>query len=1083
MLLPWLCFTGLLPALTRPLRFERLSIEDGLSQTAVLAILQDRAGFLWIGTEDGLNRYDGNSFTVYRNDPSDPSSLPSNFAWAIEQDDAGDLWLATNGGGIAKWERDADSFVRFGKDSTHGELAGQEVRTLHVASGSVWIGTRGQGLGRLDPASGELSHFRHDPEDPNSLSHDHVFVIVTDRQGSLWIGTDDGLNRLEPSTGRVARYLHDPLDANSLSDNRIRSIFEDRGGSLWIGTYDGGLNRLDRETGRFVHFRSDPSDPQSLSHDRVRAIFEDDAQRLWIGTADGLNLMDRRKGTFSRYTHDPADPGSLADNEVMSLFQDRSGLLWIGTKSGGLNKWNPRTWSFGHYTVDPHDPQGLGHRNVSAFSEDRSGRLWVGTFGGGLSVIDRRDGEVTQYRTRTGTGAALSDDRVMALLHDHEGTAWVGTLSGGLNRFDPAKGSFDVFRHDPADPASLSSDAIMSLFEDREGDLWVGTFGGGVSRLNLQTEAFTRFSHDLSDPATLSNPRATCFAETPDGRLWIGTDGGGLNLHDGASQSLRHVRHDPDDLWALSSDVIYSLHVDPAGDLWVGTRKGLNRLLESDRPDDKPRFESYGQADGLPNEVVYGIHSDTSGHLWLSTNRGLARFDPQSRTFKGYHRSHGLQSEEFNFGAHYRSTTGEMFFGGINGFNAFFPRRVEINTEAPAVVLTSFQKLNEPVTTDPPIYQLDAMELAHRDDLVTFEFAALDFSSPQENRYAYMMEGFDPDWVELGNLHRATYSNLPGGRYVFRVRAANSDGVWNEAGIALALHVQPAPWETWWAYGSYGLIVLLALGAVFRVQHKKRMREAEYTLKLEKEVGNRTSDLAERNIELQEVNRRLSEASLTDSLTGLRNRRFLFEEVAKDIARVRRRYFDMARGVKTVDTFDLIFMMVDLDHFKSINDSCGHAAGDQVLIEVRNILLEASRDSDTVIRWGGDEFLVIGRDSNAQKSDALAERIRSRIAGNVFTLDDGQIVRTTCSVGYASYPFLRTDPDLLTWEQVLNLADSALYVAKKKRNAWVGYLSTDRSPSDEDLLGSIREAPDELVKNGSLEIRESSDDDASSAAG
>lgn len=1059
----------------RPIRFERLSLDEGLSQSTVLTLLQDREGYLWVGTEGGLNRYDGKSFRQYHHDSAAADSLPGNHVFDIAEDRHGNLWIATDGGGIARWERAGDRFTSYRHDPLDGAtLASNNVRTLHIdARGAVWVGTRGHGLDRLDPESAGVTHFRHDPADPSSLSHAQVNALTSDRQGQLWIGTGGGLDRLDPATGRLVRYRHDPLDPSSLADDRIRTLFEDRGGDLWVGT-EKGLHRLrNRETGEFEHFRHDPLDPNSLSHDTVRAIFEDDAGRLWVGTRAGLNLLDPERDGFSRYLSDPARLDSLPHDEIMAIGQDQGGVLWTGTKTGGLAKWNPRTWAFGHHSVEPSGPEGLSHPVVTSFSVDASQQAWIGTMGGGLNVLDRATGHWRHFRAGGGDGRAgsrgLSDDRVMALLHDRQGTLWIGTATQGVDAHDPAIGSFRNFRSDPDDQRTLSANGVMSLFEDRDGNVWVGTFGGGVNRFDRPDESFVRLT-ERAVGYDLATARVTSFTQDAAGALWAGTDGQGLYLLDGAGNFLRRYVQDRGDSTALTGDTVYDLHTDPEGVVWVGTRGGwLHRVEGSSDSPEGVSFRHFGTRDGLLNADIYGIESDAEGNLWLSTSRGLTRFDPAGGSVKHYNHNHGLQAE-FNFGAHYRSAGGDLFFGGIQGFNVFSPAKLEANDYEPPVVLRALSVNNAPVAVPPAG---GGIELGYRDDVVTFDFAALDFAATRENRYAYMLEGFDADWVDLGNESRATYTNLDAGSYRLRVKAANNDGLWSSRPLEIPLTVEPAPWETWWAYSTYFATALLAAFTFVRSQQRKVRREAEYSRKLETDVAARTRELRDRNDDLAALNEKLEEASLTDPLTGLRNRRFLFEQVTKDIYLVRRRYQAIAAGEVEPEVFDLVFMMVDLDRFKTINDSFGHAAGDRMLLEVRDVLLETCRESDIVIRWGGDEFLVVARDADPTMAEGLAERLRARIEARVLELGGGREARTTCSIGFACFPFLQSQPDVLSWDNVIQLADSALYRAKTHRNAWVGYLSTAKAADAEPPASLARVDLEEMIESGALEVRQS----------
>jgi diguanylate cyclase (GGDEF)-like protein len=1048
----------------RAMWFENLSLDQGLSQSTVLATYQDSEGFMWFGTENGLNRYDGYAFKHYERDPHVAGSLHDDFIWAIAEDLNRNLWLGTDGGGLARWDRSSDRFTAFRHvDGDPRTISDNKVRALAIdAHGKLWIGMTTKGVDQIDPTTGAvLARFRHDPANEESLSSDEVYALRVDSMGGIWVGTNGGLNRLEPGTGIVRRWRHDPQDPTSLSDDRIRAVFEDATGTIWVGTHKAGLNRLRSDGAGFDRFRHDPAQPGSNVDDRVRAILEDSSDRLWIATEGGLELMDRDAGTFTHYTHDPADTNSLADSRVVSLYQDRSGVLWIGTRSAGISKWNPNAWSFGHYKPDPRsEPQEAA--NVTSFTEDARGRLWVGSFGGGVLVYDRATGTQQRHRHDPANEASLSDDRVMALLTDQRGDVWAGTMGSGLDRLDADGRVQKRYRSEAADPQSLSADAIMALFEASNGDIWVGTFGGGVSRYDPATDRFVRYPSDPDDESMLGSPRATSFAEDARGSIWVGTDGGGLNLLDATNGRWRRFHHDPNDEHSLSSDTVYSLYVDPAGNLWAGTRAGLDRLVEQE--DGSVRFKHLSEEDGLANDVVYGIQSDDSGDLWLSTNHGLSRYNPRNGWIKSYHRSNGLQAEEFNFGAHRRNRSGELLFGGPNGFNAFMPSELALNLQPPPVVLTAVDKLNTPLATDVPYHHLQQLDLGFNDDVVTFEFAALDYTAPESNSYAYMLEGFDADWIEAGKRRRVTYTNLDRGDYVFRVKASNSDGVWNTAGLSLPITVAPAPWETWWAFAGYGLALCLVVFGVFGAQQRKLAREEEYSRRLEHEVKLRT-------VELEQRNKQLQEASLTDALTGLRNRRFLFEEVSKDVDLVRRIHEDVHGGAKREDVADLVFIMVDLDHFKPINDTCGHAAGDEMLLQVRDALVTACRNSDYVIRWGGDEFLIVGRHANYTESEALAERIRSMIERKVFGLGNGQVAHTTCSIGYACYPFVQHQPDLLTWEQVLGLADRAMYEAKVTRNATVGFRSTATTGKCERLYQRIQQDPQAVANEGFIETR------------
>ena len=1052
-------------------RFDRLSTEEGLSQTLVYTILQDRRGFLWIATQEGLNRFDGYRFTVFKHDRDDPTTLSNNAVWALAEDPDGSLWAGTDGGGLNQLQPSQGTFTAFRHNPADPKsLANDRVRALlRTREGVLWAGTDGGGVSRLERETGTFVHFRHDAGNPNSLSSDRVRSLFEDRDGAIWIATDGGgLNRFDPVTGRVQRFRHDSADPNSIGHDRVRSVFQDRDGAIWVATYEAGLSRFER--GRFEHFRHDPANPDSLSGNRVRVLMQDRAGTLWIGTDGGLDQWQPEARRFVHLRHDPTNRHSLDDDRVTALFQDKGGVLWVGTQ-GGLNKWHMATRAFELHRVRPSAASSLSSNAVNAIVTEGPNVVWIGTHAG-LNRLDRRTGQFTQYKHDPKNPRSLSDHRVMSLLVDRSGRLWAGTYENGLNLLDRERGTFTRYRHDPNDATSLGGNGITSILEGRHGALWVGVYRGGLNRFEPATGRATRFRHDPKDPTSLAHDAVISLHEDARGGLWVGTDRAGLDYFDAATGRFTHHRHDPKNPASLGSDTVFAIHEDRRGTLWIGTQGGgLSRWEAADRKAGRAVFRHYGERDGLPSMSVYGILEDYGGDLWLSTMRGVARLDPIKGTFRNFDTRDGLASHDFNFGAYHRAPSGEMFFGSNAGFNAFHPERILRNTHVPPVVLTSLAKLNR----EEKITDVQDIRLTHKDYVVSFEFAALDFATSDRNRYAYRLEGLDRDWVQSGTERRATYTNLAPGHYVFRVKASNGDGVWNEDGLAVRVRVLPPPWRTWWAYGLYALLIVAALGAYARAQARKLKREAEYSRRLEEEVRVRTSELKQRNVELQHANRKLEDASLCDSLTGLNNRRFLMTQVQQDVAVVERYYRKIALGVDVgaEDRPDFALMMIDLDGLKGLNDYHGHAAGDQALVQMRDILERACRKSDTIVRWGGDEFLVLARYVDGDMTAALAERIRRAVEEHSFEVGGPAKVHLRCSIGWALYPLMPVAPRLVTWEQVGTIADRALYAAKSSgRNAWVGLLSTLTTPID-DTVHLITHRPRILVQEGALEVRSS----------
>jgi diguanylate cyclase (GGDEF)-like protein len=1055
------------------LRFRHISLKEGLSQGVVLSIVQDRSGLMWFGTQEGLNRYDGYQFTTFAPDPNDPTSLLHASVRTVFEDRAGDIWVGTDGGGLSRFDRTTESFTHFTNDLANpASLSNNQVRVIYEdRAGTLWIGTDGGGLNELDRASETFTRFNHNPSNPFSLSHDQIRTIFEDRDGALWVGTTGGgLNKMEPQSRAFRHYRNDPNDPTSLSSDQVRIVYEDANQTLWVGTLGGGLNRFDRKSESFEHFRHDPEDPKSLAHDRVRALHQDSNATLWVATDGGLCEWRPETESFVRYEHDRTDPVSLSDNRVTAIVEDRGSVLWVGTYSG-VNAWNIGTGFFTHYKNDggsEDQPSGNVVFSIAGHEDD----VWVATYGDGLNRLDRRSGTFTHYRANPGNPNGLVDDRVMSLAVDTDGIVWAGTFNDGLEKLDPKTGNFTHYRHNPEDPHTLSRNGVTRIFEDSKGVLWVGTYRGGLNRFDHDRNEFIRYQHD-DESSSLSNDRVIAMAEGEAGILWIGTDGGGLNRFDTERNTFSVYRHDPDDPTSLSSDHIWVLLKDRQSRLWIGTQgAGLNRWDPTPRRNHRGEFRRYTTRDGLPSGVINGILEDESGHLWISTNRGISKFNPEAETFKNYDQAHGLQSDEFNHGAFYRASDGEMFFGGPNGFNAFYPNRVAENPHPPPVTLTSFLKFNQSVDLGQPVSEVREIELTHKDYVVAFEFAALDYTAPEKNRYMYQLEGFDEGWIDAGTLRRATYTNLGPRKYTFRVKAANNDGLWNEDGLAVSVNVIPPPWRTWWAYTLYGFCLLGFVFAYARRQSLKLEREAKYNRTLQLEVEARTQELAQQNKELAAFNRKLEEASLTDSLTGFWNRRFLLQQIPRELAQVTRQLKREADG-QTKNEKSLLFLMFDLDGFKGLNDTYGHAAGDRVLIQVRKMLLDVCRQSDTIIRWGGDEFLLVGRHADPETAEHLAERIRQSMEEKAFDVGLEQTVHLSCSIGFAFYPFDRSRPNFFSWEQVVGIADRALYVAKESgRNAWAGILG-NRIERNADLLTRINEDLEQLVAEGVVEIRDS----------
>ncbi|MFT4926157.1 MAG: ligand-binding sensor domain-containing protein/signal transduction histidine kinase [Phenylobacterium sp.] len=828
-------------------RFDRLSIEDGLSQTVVLSVLQDQQGFLWFATQDGLNRYDGYEFKIYRHDPANPKSLANNFVNTLFEDASGTLWVGTRDGGLDKYNASNQDFehYRHDPDDPHSISENNIKALFEDNNGDLWVGTSNSGLNRFDAKTGQFTRFIH-TDDETSLPHNKIWAINQDSQGILWIGTSGGLSRYHGEKQTFSHFRHNPVDHRSLSHNQVYAILEDSKNQLWIATRD-GLNRFNKQTKRFKRFSHDPANPYSLSHNRIKSLHEDQHGNLWIGTyAGGLNKYDPDRDWFTHFKHDPTNVNSLSDNSVRAIYGDRQGELWIGTFGGGVSKYNPRRERFDYFRHQISDPYSLSHAFVFAIFADRDNILWVGT-DNGLDRYDPQTQRFAHFKHDPAEPSSLSSNRIRAIYQDSLGSLWIGTVGGGLNRFNPASQSFEHFKHHSADPNSLSHNTVNTILEDSHQHLWVGTNGGGLNQYNRSSNNFVHFKHKTTDPLSLSHNIVRALHEDSEGILWVGTKGGGLSRFDSQSWQFKHYQYQPDNSNSLSHNSVEDIHQDSKGQLWIATKAGLSRFDPTTE-----RFTRYNKKDGLANDTILGILEDNQGLLWLSTNSGLSRFDPQLITAPGeknnpsavrnFDISDGLQSNEFNAGAYFKSISGELFFGGVNGFNRFFPENMKDDTQLPPVVLTDFLLFNQSVAIGTKISndqhnrfdyrqaidQVKKLTFTYRQNQMSFEFAALDYTNPMKNQYAYQLIGWDKNWIYTdAKNRRATYTNIPHGDYTLHVKASNSEGHWNEVGTTLPITILPPPWRTWWAWLIYGLLTLTLVSSLTsaKVQSKKVHQE------------------------------------------------------------------------------------------------------------------------------------------------------------------------------------------------------------------------------------------------------------------
>ena len=822
-----------LPQLNSPTQFERVVDEFGEVVTGASQVIQDRYGIIWIGSVDGLVRYDGYHYKFYMHDLDDPDSLGSNRITALLEDKNGILWVGTEGDGLDQFNRAKETFLHFRhRADISNSLSEGRVNVIYEdSSGKLWVGTSDGGLNLLEDYAGTFVHYAYDPEDPASIASDTVYAIYEDSSTNLWVGTNNGLDRLDRRTGEFTHFQHDPQNPTSLSHNAVYAIREDPWGMLWLGTYGGGLNRLDLEAGVFINYRFDPRDPTSLSNDIVTSLVVDRSGMLWIGTmGGGVNWMDPRTNSFVRYQYDTADPHSPSSSYINSLFEDRAAILWVST-SRMLDKYDPYKLKFTHQFFREH---------VTAIYEDQQDYLWVGAFDG-LYKYDTTIDQVTHFRYDPGSATSLSEWRVSVIIEDQPSTLWVGTNGGGLNRFDSKYQTFVVYRHDPRNLESVPSDIITALYIDRQRNLWVGT-DNGLSSFDRADGRFINLPLSTA-PTELGGSRIVrAILEDQQGRLWIGTEGGGLKRFEPDTGMITTFRHNTNDPNSLNNNMIYALFEDSNGILWIGTEGGLHRFNQ-----ESEIFTCYGVEQGLPDDEVYAILEDQFGYLWISTGNGLSKFNPVTGVFRNYDAEDGLQDNQFSTAA-VRRRTGDMLFGGVNGISTFSPGQISDNPYIPPIVLLDVRQDGQQMQMEQSVESMTDLTISGLVHNFEFEFAALSYSQPERNQHAYLLEGYDDTWNYLGTERTGRYTDLPGGTYTLRLKGANDDGVWNETGLAIRLTIMPPFWETRWFWGLIIGIVVIGAVAGYRI---RVMSVHARNQELEQQIAERTKESELRRKELE----------------------------------------------------------------------------------------------------------------------------------------------------------------------------------------------------------------------------------------
>jgi signal transduction histidine kinase/ligand-binding sensor domain-containing protein len=825
-------------------KFEYITPDDGLSQASVGCLLQDKDGFMWFGTMNGLNKFDGFRFMKYYHNPADSTSVAGNQIDCIFEDSHGELWIGGDGG-ISVYNRDLDVFKSFRhNDKDTNSLIGHRAFSIFEDSkGRYWVGSMGDGLNLFNGKDNKFTHFIHSESNINSISNNDIRSIIEDNEGNILIATmGGGLNLLNPETKNIIRFLHDENDPKSVSFNDIFSLTKDAHGTIWVGTLGGGLCRMNYSgSGKysFDNFRPVADD---VRRNKILALYADHKDGIWIGTENGgLDYFSIRNKTFVNYRVDENNPNSLNNNSVHAICEDKTGNLWIGTYTGGVNVVKKNKKKLYTYAKIPGNPNSLSYNAVSCFFEDKESNLWIGTDGGGLNIWNRKKNQMIHYNSKN---SSLNSDAILAICNDKDDDIWVGGWDCGLNMYNKKNKTFTSYTQEKN---GIPNNNIFDILVDHKGRIWVAFGNIGLAKYDKKLHTFVIYSKQNSNlPANWVLNLTEDYA----GNIILGlTDG--FSIFNPENETFENFQNKENDNNCLSYNQINIIIPGHDSTLWIGTVFGLDNY----NPKNK-KFTHFFAKDGLPDNNITGLAEDNHGFIWSSTSNGISRYDPRSGSFRNYTVTDGLQGNGYIRNSCYKTSRGEILFGGSNGFNIFYPDSLFDNPNLPRVVLTGFSIFNKPVKAgdlgsplSKQISQTRQLALSYKQSVISFEFAALEYTSPGQNQYAYRLEGFEKDWNFVGTKHTATYTNLDPGKYILSVKASNNDGKWNNEGVSLHITVKPPFWDTWWfrIIAIFSFCMTLASFFLIRIRNLKTKE-----LYLKQKIAESTNDLKQANLELKE---------------------------------------------------------------------------------------------------------------------------------------------------------------------------------------------------------------------------------------
>lgn len=971
--------------------FQHLTEDNGLSNLSVSSIVQDYKGFLWFGTLDGLNKYDGKTIVSYVHDPYKRDSLPNNKIQTIKVHDH-DLLIGTFSG-LSIFNIDTGTFKNYSKiPGVENSLSNNVVISLLPDDGKIWIGTL-QGLNRLDPETDECKHFLHDEGDPSSISNNVIRALYKDSVGRVWIGTYNGLDCFNRKSGSFIHYKNVAKGNGSIPSNYVMSIAGGNKDSLWVGTWGGGLSRFSISTGKFTTY--------SFNDNRVYVINARDDERIMAGTwGGGLFFLNSLSGRIKNYISNPSNKQSISHNIIYSILRDTSGLYWIGTKGGGVNKLNITKKKSLVLHHDKNNPHSLAEGDIYSIFEDSKGYTWISVENNGLDRWDPGSGKIKHFRQKDG----LPNNTVTVILQNSDGKLIAGTLKG-LVQYNYALEKFASLTSRNGKDISFKNDRIYTFFQDSSGRYWVGTYDDGCYLVNQITGETTHFIHEINNKNSISDNLITSFLETKKG-IWVGTNEG-LNCYNEKNKNFYHYYLNPDNKTSISSNSIRTLFLDSKNRMWIGTLDGgLNQYNEAG-----DSFYHYMKEDGFSGNRIQGILEDNNGRLWCATTDGITIFYPESKHISTLDESDGLPDHKLNYGV-LKSKKGDLYFSSSKGISKFSGIIKDSKASDYPVYITGFKTLGKKVHNYTTIKNKETFTIPYSQNTITFKYICLDYKDPLTIKYFYFLKGVDKDWVDAGNTNSVLYPGLSAGTYTFRVRACeNTKGTFMREIPEVIIHVKPPVWRSWWAQAFYDILIILLLYLLIKINQSRKLKIKMVALESLKNS-------------LVASNKHLRDVSTKDNLTGLYNRSELKNRIVLEIERAKKLSEPLA------------VFTINIDFFKDFNKFYGRSEGDSSLVKISEVLLTSiPTDSGFAARYGGDEFFVVMPNYIMGDTKILGLKLLRRVhklriehkktgLGGILTISIG---------GTSGIP----DPGM-TEETFIKTATDALYQAKHEgRNKFV----------------------------------------------